>query len=177
MFRFEIDKRGSLRSVVGYYNKGILNNGSHLLDILYFLIGEMKIVHVGRADHDFFPNDPSVSVMLETSSDVPVMLVPGCKANDFSLFEIQLVFETGMLMILDGGMRWSERKVVDSKTFEGYKELNIEIQSKGGYLETMSNAVDGIFRAITKEELLNSNIETALIAQALCEKILAKSKL
>ena len=41
----EIDSnsRGSIRSVVTYYNKGILNNGSHILDFLNFLIGDIKV--------------------------------------------------------------------------------------------------------------------------------------
>ncbi len=171
----EIGKRGSLRSVVGYYNKGILNNGSHLIDLLNFLIGNMQIQHVGLADYDFFSNDPSINVMLETDSKVPVMLVTGCKATDFSLFEIQFIFETGMLTILDGGMRWSERRVIDSKIFENYKELDLGVDSEGGYLDTMSNAVDGIWRAITNDETLNSTIDNALTAQTICEKILAKS--
>ena len=170
------NQRGSLRSVVGYYNKGILNNGSHLLDLLGFLIGEMSIKHVGQADYDFFSNDPSVCVTLEAESSVPVLLVPGAKASDYSMFEMQMVFDNSMLLMLDGGLRWVERTASDSLVFDGYRVLDAGLNSQGGYLMAMSNAVDNIWGALAREEPLNSSVDTALVAHALCEDILAACK-
>ncbi len=170
------NERGALRSVVGYYNKGILNNGSHLIDLLSFLIGDLVINHVGRPDYDFFENDPSIYVSLEAKNSVPVLLVPGAKAFDFSIFELQLIFEDSMLLMLDGGMRWVERRVNSSDVFDGYLTLNSGVSIKGGYLATMSNAVDNIWLALTKGHPLNSNVETALIAHSLCENIIKTSK-
>jgi len=167
------NQRGSLRSVVGYYNKGILNNGSHLLDLLGFLIGEMSIKYVGQADYDFFSNDPSVCVTLEAESAVPVLLVPGAKASDYSIFEIQMVFDNSMLLMLDGGLRWVERLAGDSDVFDGYRVLNSGVQSQGGYVAAMSHAVDNIWRTLTTGDPLNSDVDTALIAHILCENILA----
>ncbi len=173
----QANKRGSLRSVVGYYNKGILNNGSHLIDILLFLIGDMRLKHVGQPNYDFFPNDPSVSVTLEAGSSVPVILVPGAKASDYSIFEIQMIFEKGMITMFDGGLRWIERQVVDSEVFDGYQVLDSGSENKGGYLDTMSNAVDNIWRALSQGDSLNSSGDTAIISQNLCERILLESRL
>jgi len=167
----ETGERGSLRSVVAYYNKGILNNGSHLLDVLGFLVGEMVIKHVGHADYDFFEDDPSVCVTLEAGPDVPVLLVPGAKACDYSIFEIQMVFDNSMLLMLDGGLRWVERRACESGVFDGYRVLDSGIESQGGYLGTMSNAVANIWGALARGDSLNSSIDTALIAHRLCEKI------
>jgi len=170
------NQRGSLRSVVGYYNKGILNNGSHLLDLLGFLIGEMSINYVGQADYDFFSNDPSVCVTLETGASVPVLLVPGAKASDYSIFEIQMVFDNSMLLMLDGGLRWVERIAGDSDVFDGYRVLDPGVQSQGGYLASMSHAVDNIWRTLTAGDSLNSDVDSALIAHILCENILASCR-
>ena len=170
------NKRGSLRSVIGIYNKGILNNGSHLIDLLDFLIGEMVIKHIGQPDYDFFLNDPSVCVTLEAQSSVPIVLVPGAKAADYSIFELQIIFENSMLMMLDGGLRWVERRTGDSDVFGGYQVLDAGIESQGGYLTAMSHAVDNIWRALTIGDSLNSSGDTALIAQTLCEKILTASR-
>ena len=172
----ETNQRGSLRSVVGYYNKGILNNGSHLIDLLGFLIGEMKIKHIGQADYDFFPNDPSMCVTLGNESDIPVLLIPAAKASDFSIFEIHMVFDDNMLSMLDGGLRWIERTATDSLVFNGYRVLDTGVDSQGGYLMAMSNAVENIWGAVSKGETLNSSADTALIAQALCEDILTSRK-
>ena len=168
----ETNQRGPLRSVVGYYNKGILNNGSHMLDLLSFLIGEMSIKHVGRPKYDFFSNDPSVYVALETEEEIPVSLVPGAKASEYSIFEIQMVFGNSMLLMLDGGLRWVDRLVGDSYIFDGYRVLDSGIQREGGYLGAMSNAIDNIWRNFTAGDPLNSNVDTALVTQKLCENIL-----
>ncbi|MDC0276962.1 Gfo/Idh/MocA family oxidoreductase [bacterium] len=167
----ETNKRGSLRSVVGYYNKGILNNGSHLLDLLIFLVGDLIVKYVGAPNYDFFSFDPSVCVVLETSSSVPVILVPAANASDFSIFEIQIIFEKGTLTMLDGGLMWAERNVIDSDIFNGYKVLEPATIDQGGYAAGMLNAVDNIWRAISQGDSLDSTVDTALPTQILCEKI------
>lgn len=101
-------KWGRLRSVVGYYNKGILNNGSHMLDLLHLLVGPMDIVRVGKPVYDFSAGDPTVPVWLEGRDDLPVHLVCG-HAEDFAIFELQLVFLQGVLTMEEGGMVWRER--------------------------------------------------------------------
>jgi predicted dehydrogenase len=52
----ELDKGhwGAVRSVSAVYNKGILNNGSHMLDLLINLFGTLHIASVGKAVDDFF---------------------------------------------------------------------------------------------------------------------------
>jgi predicted dehydrogenase len=172
----ETNERGALRSIVGYYNKGISNNGSHLLDLLGFLVGDMVIKHVGHADYDFFQDDPSVCVTLEAEPLVPVLLVPGAKASDYSIFEIQLVFDNCMLLMLDGGLRWVERFAGESEVFDGYRVLDSGMEYQGGYLAAMSHAVDNIWRALIKGDLLNSTIDTALVAHTLCEQISVAAK-
>ena len=77
-------KWGQLRSIVGFYNKGILNNGSHMLDLLHLLVGHMDIVRVGKPIFDFYPSDPTIPVWLEGPQGVPVHLVSG-HAEDFAV--------------------------------------------------------------------------------------------
>jgi len=161
---------GQLRSVVGYYNKGISNNGSHMLDLLLPLVGSMEIVKVGKPIHDFSPNDPTVPVMLEGQQGVPVQLVCG-HAEDFAIFELQLIFSQGVLVMEEGGMFWRERRVLDSEVFKGYRVLEEGARRAGGYPRAMLQAVDNIYRAIKQGDPLASTGESALAAQRLCEQI------
>lgn len=169
-------KRGALRSVIGIYNKGLLNNGSHLIDLLNFLIGKMELKFVGQPNYDFFANDPSICVVLETASGVPILLVPGAEAKDYSIFELQMVFENSMLVMHDGGLRWVDRQVGTSSIFGGYRVLDLGVEKVGDYLSTMSNAVDNIWRAVTKGDSLNSNWDTAITAQTMCEEIFKQAQ-
>jgi len=161
---------GHLRSVVGYYNKGILNNGSHMLDLLHLLIGPMEIVKVGRSIHDLSPDDPTVPVWLESLQGVSVHLVCG-HAGDYANFELQLVFSLGVLTMEEGGLYWRERCAVDSDTFKGYRVLNEGIRRAGGYPRAMLQAVDNIYRAIYQGDPLASTGMSALAAQRVCEHI------
>ena len=48
---------GEVRSVSATYNKGVLNNGGHLIDLLHLLLGPLDVVVTGPAaagaSHDF----------------------------------------------------------------------------------------------------------------------------
>ena len=161
---------GQLRSIVGCYNKGILNNGSHMLDLLNLLVGPMDIVKVGKPITDFFPNDPTVPVWLEKSNGLPVHLVCG-HAEDYAIFELRLVFSHGELTMEEGGMFWRERRAKDSTTFKGYRVLDDGVRRAGEYPRSMLQAVENIYQAITQGRPLASTGESALVAQRLCEKI------
>lgn len=161
---------GELRSVIGCYNKGLLNNGSHLLDLLNFLLGRMAIIQVGKLIYDFFDHDPTVPMWLETEKGCPIHIVAG-HAQDYALFEVQFIFSTSILIMEDGGMFWRSRQVVDSEIFTGYKMLTDSTRNIGNYPHAMTQAVDNIYRAITQGDRLSSTGETALITQSMCEQI------
>lgn len=166
---------GLLRSVIGYYNKGVLNNGSHILDLLHLLVGDMDIVKVGKPIDDFFVDDPTVPVWLEGPQGLPVLLVCGY-AEDYAIFELQLVFSLGMLTMEEGGLFWRERRALDSEIFKGYRTLEAGVRRAGQYPSAMLKAVDNIYRAIKQGDLLASTGESALAAQCVCEQIKQRAR-
>ena len=162
---------GQLRSIIGCYNKGILNNGSHMLDLVSLLVGPLQITAVGKPIYDFFPNDPTIPVWLEGTGALPIHLVCG-HAEDYAMFEVQLLFSRGALTMEDGGMYWRERSVVDSSTFNGYRVLNDGVRRSGQYPRSMLQAICNIFNAVaTSDKTIASNGESALVTQRLCEQI------
>lgn len=166
-------RRGELRSIVGVYNKGILNNGSHMLDLLHFLIGLVNVVKVGQPLYDFFPNDPTIPVWLESENGIPIHLVCA-HAEDYACFELQLIFSSGILTMEEGGLYWRNRCVVESTAFKNYQRLDDGIRQPGTYPQAMKKAIDNIYNAIASgnKDALISNGESALLAQNMCEKIL-----
>ncbi len=161
---------GQLRSVVGVYNKGILNNGSHMLDIINFLLGPLTIKNVGVPIDDFFQSDPTIPVWLEAANGLPMQLVCG-HAKDYAIFEIQFLFSQGVLTMEEGGMFWRERRAKDSTTFKGYRVLDDGSRRAGKYPRAMLQAVDNIYHAINQDRPLASTGESALVAQRICEQI------
>jgi predicted dehydrogenase len=161
---------GALRSIVAYYNKGLLNNGSHLLDLLTYFFDRVVVEAVGKPIDDYLPNDPSVPVWLEADGCVPVQVACG-HARDFAFFEVQLVFADAVITMEEAGMSWRERHPVDSRVFSGYRILDEGARRAGGYEKAMLRSVGNIFEAIEHGAPLASTGESALVAQRLCEEI------
>jgi predicted dehydrogenase len=163
-------KWGTVRSVTGRYNKGILNNGTHLVDLIQFLCGPLELLSAGRPVADYCEDDPTLPALLETGAGVPVQLVVG-DARDYALFELEIVTSQATLSMQDGGMRWCVRRVADSAHFAGYKSLSEPTFAAGEYVESMRNAVANVNDAVRKRSPLASTGATALAAQRICDQI------
>ena len=165
---------GAVRSAVGTYNKGVLNNGSHMVDLLHQLLGPLTLLDAGLAVADFWPDDPTVPALLQTETGVPVHLNTA-HAGDGALFELQLVCEKAVITMEDGGLQWRLRRVKDSPHFAGYRVLDAGEQREGDYLKATSQAVDNLYQHLSGGAPLASTGHSALAAQRLCEQIRRKA--
>lgn len=164
-------KWGKIRSAVGYYNKGILNNGSHMIDLLHWLLGgPLAVVATGDPVSDWPGGDPTVAALLTSPLGVPVQLAGGA-ASDYALFELHLVTERGVVCMEDGGFAWRIREVADSPHFPGYRVVQRGEWTAGGYVSAMTKAVANIHDFLADGTPLASTGQTALAAQAVCKKI------
>lgn len=161
---------GELRAINGIYNKGILNNGIHMIDLLRFLIGPMKIEAVGKGFKDFYKEDPTIPVWLSDGNGVPIQLSCG-HAADYAVFELQFIFSKGIVTIEDGGQYWRKRKIISSEIIKGYNILNQGVLVNGGDAQSMKFAVNNLYNVIKSNEPLASSGLTSLEAQKICEEI------
>jgi predicted dehydrogenase len=145
-----------------------------MLDLLHLLVGSMDIIKVGKPIHDFFPSDPTVPVWLEGEQGVPVQLACG-HAEDYAIFELQLIFSRGVLVMEEGGMYWRERRAIESAAFKGYRRLEEGMRRAGEYPHAMLQAVDNIYRALKQGEPLASTGDSALLAQRMCQQIMQQA--
>jgi predicted dehydrogenase len=161
---------GAVRSVSAVYNKGLLNNGSHMIDLLLALFGPLRIVSVGKAVDDFFSDDPTVDATLLTPQGLPIQLNVA-HAQDYALFEMQIITEKGVISMEDGGARWRLRYAKPSEKLAGYHFLNSGdwVEPQDSY--ALTGAVANIFDALQNGVPLASSGRNALQAQALCEHI------
>ena len=161
---------GKVRSVTATYNKGVLNNGSHMADLLHYLFGDLTVQAVGRPVVDAFPDDPSIPAFLTAQDGLPISLNIA-DAGDYAHFEVQIIAEKGVIAMENGGARWRLRRVVDSATFEGYRELDQGELVSGEVEHAFRHAVANIYTALSDNVALASTGRTALAAQQLCEQI------
>lgn len=160
----------ALRSVIATYNKGVFNNGSHMIDLLHRLIGPMRVLATGVPVYDFWPDDPTIPALLESESGVPVHLVTA-HAADYTLFELTLITAIGVFTMQDGGRGWRERRTEDSVDFPGYRMLAAASEGEGDYDHSTLAAVANIRVALNDGATLASDGATALAAQKFCARI------
>ena len=167
---------GDIRSVIAYYNKGILNNGSHMVDLLLYFFGSLNIVNAILPVNDFYDDDPTLSALLKTNSDLPIHLVAS-NASEYALFELEIIGSKKTISMRDGGLNWSSRSIIDNSRFEDYKILSKDQYSKGSYDESMTNAVKNIYNAITQNEKLLCTGKEACEAHKICDELHKKANL
>jgi predicted dehydrogenase len=161
---------GTVRSVAAIYNKGVLNNGGHMFDLLHFLFGPLELLFAGLPVYDFWEDDPSIPAILRTSTDIPVTLNVA-HAADYAHFEMQIVASGGIISMENGGISWRRRRTIDSPHFRDYKALDSGDSRAGEYSLAMGKAVANIYEAIAGGAVLASSGVTALAAQEICHSV------
>ncbi len=161
---------GALRSITGTYNKGVLNNGSHLIDLLYRFVASINIIAVAPPVFDYTDDDPTIPALLQGDGGVSIHLV-AAHAADYAIFEVQFIFSQGVLSMEKGGFFWRQRRAVDGPVFKGYRMLDEGRVYAGGYDNAMKRAVDNIYRAVTEQEDLLETGQVALKVQKFCEQL------
>jgi predicted dehydrogenase len=155
---------GALRSVTGSYGRGVVNNGSHQIDLIIFLAGRApKIVCVGGPVIREIEGDPTVSAILDLDG-VPVHLVAGGGAR----FETELAFEHAVVTIEENGLWLRTRRIASSR-------LGALLPQRGEWMATeygtaMLSALDEL--AAWKPGMrLSSDIESGCESIELADKL------
>lgn len=161
---------GAVRSATGLYNKGVLHNGSHLIDLMQMLLGPIELLSAGLPVFDHWHDDPSVPALLQSRQGVPVTLNVA-HAADYALFELQLVTERGMVVMEDGGAGWRLRRAAGGARFKGAAVLDSGQRVAGEYPAALGGAVADLHRVLTQGSEPASSGDTALAAQRLSEEI------
>jgi len=138
---------GAIQSVSGNYTKGIIHNGTHWLDLARFLIGDVASVQGIDVRSEGGP-DPTVDALVRFRSGVLGRLA-GCRADAFTVFEMDVVGTRGRLRLLDNGQTIESYAVGDSPHYSGYRVLLLEQTTHGGMEDLLLHAVNDLVRCLT----------------------------
>jgi predicted dehydrogenase len=126
-----------------YYGKGLLNNGSHAIDLLGLLFGQPDTVEaIARVADDRAEGDETLTGTLHyrrPQGAFSVQLI-GTDHRRYSLFEIDLLFEGGRLRLTEKGNRLEVQTVAEDPVFPGYRALRVE-ETLAGDLSTAFDEV------------------------------------
>ena len=116
-------KRGEFGAYVtgsGYYGKGIVHNGSHMIDLVRFLVGEVREAVSLGAVVDLSEDDPSVSAQLVLDHG-EFFFLHAVDSRVVTVFEADMFFEKVRIKIVDSGAKIEEADVAEDVVFPGYK--------------------------------------------------------
>lgn len=119
--RIQTNEFGKCFGFQGVCSKGLLHNGSHLLAVLSHFLGNLIAIKPFRASHcdtdvcgefgvSLFSGDGTISVL---------------QSPQYSLFELTVWFDHGVIKILDGGAKIEIYTKIPSTIYGGYHTLTL----------------------------------------------------
>lgn len=100
----------------GYYGKGFLHAGSHVIDLLRFLFFEVVDSLIINQIFDCYDDDPSISAILKFKSDKPFYL-QAVDRNLYNASEIDLIFEKRRIRFIQKGLIIEKYEIQKNKIF------------------------------------------------------------
>ena len=122
--RIKNNELGNPLKVVCWYSKGIINNGSHFIQLLSNFMGvviNVRIINEGRKWNNVDP-EPTVEIIYEKGRAyfIPV------EEENYSLFEMEVVGPKGKIKYYNGGSHYDLWHVNTDPVFKNYKKLEAE---------------------------------------------------
>jgi predicted dehydrogenase len=160
---------GSLYKINLWYTKGLLNNGSHYLDLLLFLLGEagrVQIIDPGRLWAD---SDPEPDLLMQIGG-IPVYFL-ALREECFSFGEIIFWGTQGMVRYTERGRVIEIRKAQPDPFYAGYQMLQQEKTTvPSGLGRALWHVLEGLYRHLTLQAPINSDGKSAAETLAVIER-------
>lgn len=154
----------------GCYGKGLMHNGSHMLDFLRFMIGDIERVTAVDCLHDAYEDDPSYSAVCMVAGQRPFYL-QAVDSRYFFIFEMDLLFTEGRIQIRDAGMHAYYSAVQEDPLFAGYNRLAPVFDCDTGLDQGMAQMADHLYSYLQDEVLLACTGHDGVEAMRICLEI------
>ena len=155
------EKVGRFRKGVGYYGKGVLHNGSHMIDLLSFLLkDDMTVISSYNPIIDNDEKDPSADVVLRIGEGTFSLLAMDCRY--VTIFELDLLFENQRIRILDNGKIIEYYEVKKSEQFAGYENYCLKEIKHTSWMPVVSGLIDNVVNYIEKRDSILCGIDEGI---------------
>lgn len=166
---------GMLQTANIQYDNGFLNNGSHALNLIQGLLGELKsCINIGAIDdHRQSGADPSLNLFLnfEKQSQSQKVSFTAHNSKYFSVMEIDLFFSHGRIQLKDSADTAIIFKIEADRDYPDYKAL---VPSET-YINTLENvfatALDNILNVVQNNGQASCKLEDAKLTHTIIDQI------
>jgi predicted dehydrogenase len=165
---------GNFVAGTGYYGGGLLNNGSHIIDLLLFFFGRISGIKVINSYNNTSADDPTITAVFRLSNK-KIFILQGINSKSPGLFEIDLIFENQRIRIIESGLKIEFYVIQNSNIFKGYRSMIKSSEHETSLGNYMYYVADNIYKHLTKGEVIKCDILDGYKASELCFNILEKS--
>lgn len=164
---------GPVQSVCGLYSGGLIHNGSHWLDLVRWLVGDIAAVQAFAAGDDRATPD----LRIVFANGVQGFL-QGCgRDGEYSAFELDIVCSEGRLRLVDSGHTIEIYRAGDNPHYSGYRALLPAGSESGGIANALSVAVEDLIDCVLENREPRCTGEDGVAALRVAEAALASLQL
>mgnify|MGYP003805785775 CR=1 FL=1 len=161
---------GKFQGGVGTYCKGLFHNGSHLVDLCRFLLGEVCGTLGVERKLGFSASDPSVSGMLFFPGNAVVFL-QGLEHRHYWVFELDLFFEKGRVRFEDSGFSIQNFLVKSHPLFPESTDIFPGQKEETGLGSALENAVRNLVGCAQGKEKPLCSVEDGVRVLEICQQM------
>ncbi len=165
---------GKVYKGVVWYTKGIVNNGSHFIDLFTWLLGDVTSIKVLNNNRSWDNTDPEPDLCIRFGCTDMYML--SGHEESFYMGKFELIGDNGAAFYEDGqsiDIHLSQ----NDKVYDGYKELVKDGQIVNPSEINMSFIYDNLFDHLVNGAQIVSDIDTATKTMLTIQKILKKLRM
>ena len=167
----ELNIYGDYLTGTAYYGKGIINNGSHIIDLLNFFNFHIKKIIPIDTVADFSKEDRTVSAVLVFRNNRKFFL-EAVDCRNYEIFEMDLLFEKKRVKIIDTGFKIEEYDIAENELFKGYRNPVKRKERETALASSLFFAAHNIYEFLTENKSLKCNLSDGYKTLETCIKIL-----
>lgn len=151
------NKLGKFKTGTGYYGKGFLHNGSHMLDFLRFFIGEIKKLTIAKTIEEYYPDDLNADALIEFNNGGTFNML-STDSRNYTIFEMDLLFEKGRVRILNSGFDIEIYETKEDSLYQGYYNLSLISKITTSLDRSIYSAAENIFQFLSNQSPLKCTV-------------------
>ncbi|OGY90199.1 MAG: hypothetical protein A2677_04185 [Candidatus Komeilibacteria bacterium RIFCSPHIGHO2_01_FULL_52_14] len=160
-------KYGRVISASGSYTKGLLHNGSHMVQLAEYFFGGVLHAIPLHSTLDFTKSDPSISAFLRFDHCDQFYLSAG-DARAFALCEFVVLCERARIRYSDSDDAIYIAQVIPDKRYAGFRRLSQERKTLTGGRKVMRHVIESAVRHIRSGVSVPCDLTAAMHAEAIC---------
>ena len=162
---------GQFLTGIGYYGKGLVHNGSHMIDLIQYLLGSSERVNFVSHEFDFFEDDPSISAILTYGLDKPFYL-QHINCNNYYIFDVDLFFEKKRVKILDSDGKIELYELKPHEIYPEYTRLSLNSILPISFDEQLTNILENLSQKLLIGEDLKCTMNDAYETLRTCNLLI-----